>query len=356
MCVLYRLLCVVVRVLARGGGERELEIVVLRHQLAILGGGGKRPRYTTADRALLAAVSRLIPQERWSCFAVSPRTLRRWHRALLQGGRRRRPRRPGRPPLAAETRGLIKRLARENPRWGYMRIEGELLRLGISVSATTVATVLRASGLGPAPRRIGPSWSEFLRAQAQSLVGGGLSSALEHEGLESDAAEPSGPAQAAGLGQVEADRDLSSNGAGQPRLASHPPPERSRSAFPPLVPATRRPLRLQPAHRWRARDGPRRAGRRSSHSQCSDATSRPSRSRPASRQPPHRTPREGPQDLHPRRVGATDPHQRRATSPNRVSLPHTWVRVPSSASKSLQRRRCCRLTSKRCNPRGKVES
>src|SRR6266536_5595205 len=278
MCVLYRLLCVLVRFLARGGGERELEIVVLRHQLAILGRGGERPRYTIADRALLAAVSRLIPQERWSCFAMSPQTLCRWHRALLQRGRRSRPRRLGRPPLAAETRSLIKRLARENPRWGCMRIEGELLKLGISVSATTVATVLRASGLGPAPRRIGPSWSEFLRAQAQSLVGGGLSSAVEHEGLESDAAEPSGPAQAAGPRQVEADRDLSSTEAGQPRLASHPPPERSRFALPPLVPATRRPLRLQPAHRWHARDGPDPQTGRSSHSQCSHATSRPCRS------------------------------------------------------------------------------
>jgi hypothetical protein len=120
--------------------------VVLRHQLAILRRGGRRPRYTAADRALLAAVSRLVPPERWSCFAVSPQTLRRWHRALLQGKRRRRGRRLGRPPLAAATRGLILRLARENPRWGYVRIQGELLKLGINVSATTVATVLRASG------------------------------------------------------------------------------------------------------------------------------------------------------------------------------------------------------------------
>jgi hypothetical protein len=143
MSLLYRLLCCLVGVLARGGGERELEIVVLRHQLAILRRGGKRPRYTTADRALLAAVSQLLPPERWSCFAVSPQTLRRWHRALLQGKRGRRGRRPGRPPLAAGTRSLILRIARENPRWGYMRIRGELLKLGISVSATTVATVLR---------------------------------------------------------------------------------------------------------------------------------------------------------------------------------------------------------------------
>src|SRR5436190_3697190 len=171
--LLYRLLCVCVRLLARGGGERELEIVVLRHQVAILRRGGRRPEYTAADRALLAAASRLLPLERWSCFAASPQTLRRWHRALLQGNSRRRARPPGRPPLAA-TRSMILRLARENPRWGYVRIQGELLKLGISVSATTVATVLRVSGLGPAPRRIGPSWSEFLCAQAQSMLGAGL--------------------------------------------------------------------------------------------------------------------------------------------------------------------------------------
>jgi putative transposase len=193
-CLLYRLLCVLVRALARGGGERELEIVVLRHQLAILGRGGKRPQYTTVDRALLAAASRLLPRERWSCFALSPQTLRRWHRALRRGDRCRRCRGPGRPPLAAETRGLIERLARENPSWGYMRIEGELKGLGISVSATTIASVLRRSRLGPAPRRIGPSWSEFLRAQAHSLVGDGLRYGVG-DGFDGDAAEPSEPAR-----------------------------------------------------------------------------------------------------------------------------------------------------------------
>src|SRR5213078_1835334 len=140
-------------VLARGGRERGLEIIVLRHQLAILRRGGKRPLYTTAGRALLAAASRLLPRERWSCFAVTPQTLRRWHCGLLHG--RSRQRRPGRPPIAVGTRTLISRLARENPSWGYMRIQGELKGLGISVSHTTVGTVLRRAGLGPAPRRIG---------------------------------------------------------------------------------------------------------------------------------------------------------------------------------------------------------
>jgi Homeodomain-like domain len=312
MCLLYRLLCVVVRVLARGGGDRELEIIVLRHQLAILRRGGKRPRYTTVDRALFAAASRLLPQERWSCFAVSPQTLRRWHRALLQGGRRPRPRRPGRPPLVAETRSLIKRLARENPRWGYMRIQGELLKLGISVSATTVANVLRASGLGPAPRRIGPSWSEFLRAQAQSLVGGPLTSAVEDDRLDGDAAEPSGPAQDAG--HVKADCGLSSAEAGRPRRASHPPAERSRSAFPGVVPPTRGPLRQQPAHRWHARDGPQQRVGARPKTQRSDATSKTCRSRLPSAPPSH------PLAMSPRSSARASEqpidHTRRTVSPN----------------------------------------
>jgi len=255
MSLLYRLLCGLVRVLARGGGERELEIIVLRHQLVILSRAGKRPQYSTADRALLVAVSRLLPPERWACFAVSPQTLRRWHRALLQGDRRRRRRRLGRPPLAAETRSLIRRLARENPGWGYMRIQGELKGLGISVSATTIATVLRSSGLGPAPRRIGPSWSEFLRAQARSLVGGDLRSAPA-DGFDGVAAEPSRPAQDGPARWVEADDEGSSAAAGRPRLPSQQLPMPSRPARPRIRPPTRAPLRLQPSHRSHARDGP----------------------------------------------------------------------------------------------------
>src|SRR6266540_1999746 len=205
MSLLYRLLCGLVGLLARAGRERELEIVVLRHQLAIFGRSGKRPRYTCADRALLAAASRVLLPARWSCFAVTPQTLRRWHRALLLADRRQRPRRLGRPPLAAEIRGLIKRLARKNPGWGYMRIQGELKGLGVSVSATTIASVLRSAGLGPAPRRIGPSWSEFLRAQAQSLLAGSdLRSALA-DGLDGVAAEPRHAAQAGQAPLVEAD-------------------------------------------------------------------------------------------------------------------------------------------------------
>src|SRR6266540_1483647 len=255
MSLLYRLLFVLVGVLVRGGRERELEIVVLRHQLAILRRSGKRPRYTSADRALLAAAGRLLPPERCSCVAISAQTLRRWHRALLQGNGRQRPRRLGRPPLAAETRGLIKRLARENPEWGYMRVQGEVKGMGIGVSATTIATVLRSARLGPAPRRIGPSWSEFLRAQAHSLVAGDLRSALA-DALDGVAAEPSRPVHVRPTPLVEADDKGSAAAAAPPRLPSHPLPRSSGSARPRVFPPTRAPLRLQPSHRSHARDGP----------------------------------------------------------------------------------------------------
>jgi Homeodomain-like domain len=241
--------------------------VVLRHQVAILRRGGRRPRYTAVDRALLAALSRLLQPERWSCFAVSPQTLRRWHRALLQGNRRRR-RRPGRPPLAAETRSLILRMARENPRWGYVRIQGELLKVGISVSATTVATVLRVSGLGPAPRRIGPSWSEFLRAQAQSMLGAGLLSG-PGGGLERNVSARSAPTPDGAAGGVEAEElsteELSTNRTEEP-WSSWPVPGLTRllavAAVPSPCDSTAAPPRS--SQHWHARDGPR-TRRRSLH-------------------------------------------------------------------------------------------
>jgi transposase-like protein len=138
--LLYRLSCGLLRLLVRAGlDDRELEIVVLRHQLRVLTRGGNRPRYSTADRTFLAAASRFLPQEWWSAFGVVPDTLKRWRRQL-DAGKGRRPRRgPGRPTIDLELRQLILRLGRENPRWGYLRIKGELLKLGITVSATTIA-------------------------------------------------------------------------------------------------------------------------------------------------------------------------------------------------------------------------
>jgi putative transposase len=130
---------------------------------------GPRPVLTGADRTFLAAASRLLPRAMWPSFIVGPATLLRWHRRLVvrrwtYSGRR------GRPPIGRDVRELILRLASENPRWGYQRIVGELKGLGLVVSATTVRKMLREHQLGPAGKRQGPSWREFLRAQARSVI------------------------------------------------------------------------------------------------------------------------------------------------------------------------------------------
>jgi putative transposase len=156
--------------LARGDAAKDLEILVLRHQLAVLRRQLPRPRLQPADRVLLAAISRALPRTRWSCFMVTPDTLVRWHRRLLAGAWTYPHRRPGRPPVDEQVQQLIVRLARENPRWGYQRIKGELLRLDVRVSATAIRTVLRRHGLDPAPRRAGGTWRAFLRQQAAGIV------------------------------------------------------------------------------------------------------------------------------------------------------------------------------------------
>jgi len=148
----------------------EVENAVLRHQLRVLRRTVKRPPFGRRDRVLLAAASRLLPRDRWAVFLVSPQTLLRWHRELVRRKWSYRHRSPGRPPLDPAVRDLVLRFARENPRWGCVRIQGELRKLGVWVGATTIRSVLRRSGLGPAPRRGGPSWSEFLRAQAHGIV------------------------------------------------------------------------------------------------------------------------------------------------------------------------------------------
>jgi hypothetical protein len=246
--LLYRLLLVVLGLLVRRAGERELELIVLRHQLAILRRGGKRPQYTTSDRALLAAASRLLSPERRSCFLVSAQTLCRWHRTLLLGDRTA-ARRVGRPPLPAEIRSLIERLARENPMWGYMRIQGELKGLGISLSATTVANVLHRAGLGSAPRRIGPSWSQFFRAQAESVIGGGADSGLA-DILGDGAAAASRLLDDRPVATVEADDKRAPST--QPRTPARPRPRPSH----PALALPRAPPHLRPCRHSHARDGP----------------------------------------------------------------------------------------------------
>jgi putative transposase len=128
----------------------------------------RRPVFRVADRVFLSAASRLLPRINWSSFIVTPATLLRWHR-LLVATRWTYAQRPGRPLIASEVRALIGRFARENPRWGYQRIVGQLKGLGIVVAATTVKKIIRAAGFGPTTRR-GPSWREFLRTQAKSVI------------------------------------------------------------------------------------------------------------------------------------------------------------------------------------------
>jgi len=153
----------------RSTASKDLEIVVLRHQLAVLRRQGRRLAFRSADRVFLAAVSRMLPRGSWSSFLVTPATLLRWHRRLVANYWTY-VRRAGRPPISREVRALIVRLARENPRWGSVRIVGELKGLGVMVSATTVKKILRKEQLGPAGTRKGPSWREFLRAQAKSVI------------------------------------------------------------------------------------------------------------------------------------------------------------------------------------------
>ncbi len=131
-------------------GSKDVEILVLRHQLRVLRRTAGRPKFTAGDRVLLAAASRVLPRQRWASFLVTPQTLLRWHRTLVRHkwtyGKERS---PGRPPIDSEVVALVLRLARENPRWGCVRIGGELRTLGIRVGATTIRTLLRRHGLGP---------------------------------------------------------------------------------------------------------------------------------------------------------------------------------------------------------------
>jgi putative transposase len=169
----YLMLCRSVQLmvlLARGDAAKTLEVLVLRHQLTVLRRQVPRLKLEPADRALLTAVSRVLPRARWSCFLVKLETLLCWHRRLVAGTWTYPHRQTGRPPLGQDIQLLIVRLARENPSWGYQRIRGELQHLGVQVSATAIRTTLRRHGLDPAPRRASSSWRAFLRQQAAGIV------------------------------------------------------------------------------------------------------------------------------------------------------------------------------------------
>ena len=156
--------------LARSDAAKDAELLTLRHEVAVLRRTNTRPRLTWLDRAVLSALSRLlsIPLRRARLF--SPRTLLRWHHELVARRWTYPHRRPGRPPTPPPIRALVLQMARENPRWGYRRIHGELVGLGHTVAASTVWKILKDAGLDPAPRRSGPTWRQFLTAQADAIL------------------------------------------------------------------------------------------------------------------------------------------------------------------------------------------
>jgi transposase len=159
-------------VLARREASKDAELLVLRHQNGVLRRQISRVRYQPADRLWLAALSQLIPRRRWvEVFAVTPATLLAWHRRLItRKWDYTSWRRPGRPPTAAAIRKLVIRMATDNPAWGHRRVQGELVRLGHRIAASTVWQILHDAGIDPAPRRTGPTWKQFLTAQARGIL------------------------------------------------------------------------------------------------------------------------------------------------------------------------------------------
>jgi putative transposase len=166
LCRLFQL----VVLLCRSERSKELEILLLRHELAILRRQPRRASVRPVDRAMLAALARALPRSGWAGLSVSPATLLRWHRQLVRRRWTYPRRRPGRPPHGRRMQELVVRLARENPAWGYKRIVGELRGLGISISPTSVRTILIRQGLPPAPQRDEYSWREFLHQHAATTL------------------------------------------------------------------------------------------------------------------------------------------------------------------------------------------
>jgi hypothetical protein len=156
----------------RSEREKEIEILLLRHQLRVLERQTARPQLTQSDRALLAAFSQVLPRRAWKSSAfVTPATLLRWHRELVARRWTYPHRRSGRPPTPAGVRALVARIAHENPGWGYRRIQGELVGLGIKLAASTVWSILKEAGIEPAPKRLESSWAGVPASSGRDHLG-----------------------------------------------------------------------------------------------------------------------------------------------------------------------------------------
>jgi transposase len=160
--------------LARSEAAKDIEILVLRHQLSVHNRKIPRPQLSWADRAFISTLVRRLPRHRRTGLFITPNTILRWHQRLVSRRWTTQHRQPGRPAIPAGARTLAVRLATENPTWGYRRIHGELAGHGYQIGASTVWKILRAAGIDPSTRQSGPSWTKFLRTQAHAILAADL--------------------------------------------------------------------------------------------------------------------------------------------------------------------------------------